>query len=119
MAETKILNLDEFIDAQPERVVIWRGQNHPVEGMTGLAYLKFIQARGALEKAQKAGDEAQQWEQNLRIIGIVTPTLAELRDELLRLRLPALNKLVEFIMAEITGDETAAAEAGSDQQPGE
>jgi hypothetical protein len=100
MAETKILNLDEMLATTPERVVVWQGQNHPVVGMTGEAYLKFMRARVALDKAQKSGDEAMQFEQNLAIIGIVAPTLDPHRADLLKLNMTALTALVQFIMAD-------------------
>jgi len=115
---TQILNLDEFIAEQPERKVVWRGQEHPVAGLTGLAYLKFLQAKGALDRAMEKKDEAAQWEQNLVIVGLLVPSLAALRDELLALKLSALNKLVSFIMAEMNED-APAAEAGVDAAPGE
>jgi hypothetical protein len=118
MADTKILNLDEFIAEQPARQIIWRGQEHPVAGLTGLAYLKFLQAKGALDRAMEKKDEAAQWEQNLVIVGLLVPSLAALRDELLALKLGALNKLVGFIMAEMS-EETPTGEAGVDAAPGE
>jgi len=116
MAETKILNLDAFIAEQPDRIVHWQNQDHPVVGMTGEAYLQFLHKRKALDDAQKKGDEAAQWEQNIAIIGILTPSLAAQRDALLKLKLPALTKLTAFIMAEM--QEQAEEQPGAGQ-PGE
>lgn len=107
----QILNLDEILAEQSERTVRWLGVDHPVTGLTGEAYLKFLRERKGLERAQKDGDEAAQWEQNLRIIGIVVPTLAEKRTDLLTLRLPVLTKLTEFIMAEF---QEAVGEKGGE-----
>jgi hypothetical protein len=112
---TQILNLDEILASQPERVVVWQGENHPVVGLTGEAYLKFLSARKGLDDAQKKGDEAAQWEQNLAIIGIVVPTLAGKRADLLRLRLPVLTKLTQYIMAEF--EEEAAQAGGGPSEP--
>jgi hypothetical protein len=120
MADLKILNLDEILAEQTERVVIWEGVRHPVVGMTGEAYLKFLSKRKALDKAQKDGDEAAQWEQNLAIIGIVVPTLADKRAALLALRLSVLTKLTEYIMTEFTDAGGKADQTGgASEQPGE
>jgi hypothetical protein len=121
MADLKILNLDEILAEQTERVVIWQGVRYPVAGMTGEAYLKFLSKRKGLDKAQKEGDEAAQWEQNIAIIGIVVPGLADKRAELLALRLPVLTQLTQYIMAEFTdapGSGATKGEGGADQ-PGE
>jgi hypothetical protein len=109
MAEQQILNLDDILAEEPRRTVRWRGQDYEVAGLTGETYLKFLQTRGSLQKAQKEGDEARQWEDNFRIIGIVVPGLAEHTAELKQLKLPVLNKLVSFVMSEFT----AGAEAGA------
>ena len=116
MAEPRILNLDEFIAEQPARTVIWRDQEHAVAGLTGLAYLKFLQIKGALDRAVEKKDEAAQWEANLNIIGLLVPSLADQRAELLNLKLPALTKLTQFIMAEMN-EQVGGAESG--ETPGE
>ncbi len=116
MADTKILNLDEMLEAETKRVIIWRGQEHPVAGMTGYAYLNFLRARTNLDKAQKSGDEAAQFEQNLAIIGIVVPTLEAHRDELLKLNIQALTALVQFVIAEA---DVMVAPGQGEQAPGE
>lgn len=112
----QILNLDEILAEQSERTVRWLGVDHPVAGLTGEAYLRFLRERKSLDKAQKDGDEATQWEQNLKIIGIVVPTLAAKKTELLALRLPVLTKLTEFIMTEF--QETVKT-VGGVEAPGE
>jgi hypothetical protein len=119
MADLKILNLDEILAAQTERVVVWQGIKHPVAGMTGEAYLKFLSKRKGLDKAQKDGDEAAQWEQNLAIIGIVVPTLADKRSEMLALRLPVLTELTKYIMAEFADEAGESKTGGASEQPGE
>lgn len=116
MADTKILNLDEMLAAETKRVIIWRDQEHPVAGMTGYAYLNFLRARTNLDKAQKSGDEAAQFEQNLAIIGIVVPTLEAHRDELLKLNIQALTALVQFVIAEA---DVMTAPGQGEQAPGE
>lgn len=115
MAETKILNLDEMLAEQPARLIVWRGQQHPVVGMTGEAYLKFMRARASLDKAQKSGDEVAQFQENLKIIGIVAPTLSDMEAELLKLSVQALTALVQFVMAE----SELSTPGGGGAQPGE
>jgi hypothetical protein len=123
MADIKILNLDEILAEQTERVVIWQGVRYPVAGMTGEAYLKFLSKRKALDKAQKDNDETAQWEQNLAIIGIVVPGLADKRTELLALRLPVLTQLTQYIMDEFNEASGASGATkgggGGADQPGE
>jgi len=116
MAEPRILNLDEFIAEQPARVVIWRDQEHQVAGLTGLAYLKFLQIKGTLDRAIEKKDEAAQWDANLNIIGLLVPSLAGQREQLLGLKLPALTTLTQFIMAEMN-EQMGTPE--SDTVPGE
>lgn len=120
--QATILNLDDILAEQPKRTIIWQGQEHEVVGLTGEAYLKFLRARKGLDEAQKKGDEAAQWEQNIAIIGIVVPTLAAKKVDLLALRLPVLDKLTKYIMAEFSEAALGAGElttTGSAAEAGE
>ena len=119
MAETKILNLDAILAEQERRVVIWNGTEHEIVGLTGAAYLKFLLSRKKLEKAQKDGDEAAQWDRNLDIITLVVPGIE--RDALLALRLAVLNQLAQFVMAEFSNmaAEAQGEGAGEGQELGE
>ena len=119
MADTKILNLDEILAEQERRVVIWNGIEHEITGLTGAAYLKFLLSRKKLEKAQKDGDEAAQWDRNLDIITLIVPGIE--RDNLLALRLAVLNQLAQFVMAEFSNMATEAQGegAGEGQELGE
>jgi len=115
VADTKILNLDEILAEQERRVVIWNGTEHEITGLTGASYLQFLMGRKKLEKAQKDGDEAAQWDRNLDIITLVVPGIE--RFDLLGLRLAILNRLAQFVMAEFS---SMAAEAqGEGGEPSE
>jgi hypothetical protein len=120
MPTPKVLNLDEILAEQTPRTVIWQGHEYPVAGMTGEAYLKFLSRRKQLDKAQKEGDEVAQWEQNIAIIGIVVPGLADKRADLLALSLPTLTRLTSFIMEEFTDTSGETQNAGgAAEQAGE
>ena len=107
----EILNLDEILAERPERIIHWRNQDHPLAGLTGAAYLRFLLQRKKLEKAQKDGDEAAQWEMNMEIIGILAPSLANNREDLLALPMATLDKLARFVMSEFSALEAETATA--------
>lgn len=117
-SEAQILNLDEILADAPERKIVWQGQEHPIAGLTGETYLKFLRAQKQLNDARQKRDEEAEWRLNFEIIGILAPTLAAKRDELQRLKIQVLERVVKHVMAEFTA-QAGETEAGAETGPGE
>lgn len=116
--EPQILNLDEILADEPERKIIWQGQEHPIAGLTGETYLKFLHAQKQLNDARKKQDEEAEWRLNFAIIGILAPTLAAKHDELQRLKIQTLERVVRHVMAEFEA-QAGGTEAGHAAAAGE
>lgn len=110
---TLTLNLDEVVAESQVRNVIWRGEKHPITGLTGLVFLKMIPLRKGLEQARKAGDDATQFEQNLNIIFLMVPTLESHKAELMAQKLVVIDKLAAHVMSEFNQGTPTPDTAGS------
>jgi len=109
MADKQIYNLDEILAEQPQRVVVWKGQEHEVIGATGENYLKFLSYQGQLNKAT---DEKAQFEMAMKLLGLLVPTLPT--DDVVRLDVSLIMKLVEFVsgrFAEAVGGQATSSGA--------
>lgn len=116
MAEHQIiLNLDEMLAAEPERVIVFGGQSHRVSGLTGRVYLQFLQLRKKIELAEKDSQDDAQFQYNFEIIGLVAPSLHAQLEAMKDLKLTVLQKLVEFV----TEDFKTRPGEDSDSKQGE
>lgn len=110
MAEVKILDLDAMVADEPESRVKWKNEEHAVLGLTVETYLRAQQLQRLAQDKGRSEDE--QFGANLDFLFALVPSLIDRRHELLRLKLPAMQKLLEFVL-EAAGFTTAtgAAEA--------
>jgi hypothetical protein len=114
------LNLDEIVAEAPVRDVVWKGEKHPVTGLTGLVFLKIVPLRKALEAARKQNDDAVQFEQNMNIILLMVPTLESHRAELMAQKLVVIDQLANHVMSEFNqGTPSPATTDGTDEPAGE
>lgn len=112
MAEVKFLDLDALLADEPQVKVVWRGQEHEVLGLTMETYLRAQQLQQLANDGGRS--EAEKMASNLDFLFAMCPTLADQRAAILRLKLPKLQKLLEFVL-EAAGFTTAtdAAEAAA------
>lgn len=102
MAAT-IINLDEMIPE--DRIVRFKGQDHKLEIATTETYLKVLKARKKLGGVPD-DDEVAQTELALDMLVMALPSIP--RNELMRLPLKAMMKLVDVVqnemdIADVTG----------------
>jgi len=123
MAEPKILNLDELIDDDTQQIVIYKGKKYEVAGVTGEMWIKYLKTQQKRTKALESGDRAAQFEEGLTLTFLCVPGLSEMRDELLQLKLPILNKLADYVSeewrAQVPETETPANAGDGSTEAGE
>jgi len=106
---TKILNLDAMLAEREPKVVVFKGRNYTVEGVTGRTYLQFLRMQKSLERKRGSSDEESQFKLSVDMIILAIPDLESERDTLLDLPLPQLLQLVEFVSDELASEEALAA----------
>lgn len=108
MAEVRILNLDEMVADEPQAKIVWKGQEHEVLGLTVETYLRAQQLQQVAQDGVRS--ETEQFAANLEFLFALVPALADRRSEIMRMKLPKLQKLLEFVL-EAAGLQTAAGAA--------
>ena len=107
MAEqTKLFNLDEVVAEQTTAKIVWKGQEHEIVGLTPETYLKYQRLQ---QNQTAASDATAQFIASLDVLYVLVPSLETHREELMRLQLPALTKLVNFVIDESGLGESAGA----------
>jgi len=110
----KIINLDALIP-DDTTIIIYQGQEHVIAAATTETYLKVIEQRGKLSSVAP-NDEAAMTKQAIDLLCLVIPTLK--RDDVLKMPIDVLMKLVDLVMERInqqtTGD--AAPLTASDEE---
>ena len=124
MAEKTFLNLDDLIDEDVVRTVVYKGEEYPVAGVTGELWLKYLRTEQKRLGAIKDKDRAAQFEEGLNLTLLCVPGLAEKREELLKLKLPILNKMADYVSDEWKSqvpeaEQPGGAEAGGEANAGE
>ena len=95
---TRYLNLDEFV---PEPLTFtWKKTNYVVESISTEAFLRWSKLQDKAKQAE--GSDTKQVELAPEMLCEIVPTFP--LDEAKRMELPALWKLVNWIMEHITQD---------------
>lgn len=90
----KIVNLDALIP-DDETVVLYKGQEHPLNVATTETYLKVLRQRQKIARINK-DDELAMTEQAIDLLVLVLPSLP--RNDLMRMPIVALMALVDEVM---------------------
>lgn len=89
---TKVLNLDRLIEKAPQRVLSYKGIEHPIKEMSVEDFLKLTKVAEELEKGSTLG---QQIEANIELLADAIPTMD--RDELRKIPVEHLAALARFV----------------------